>query len=119
MQLLPHHENLVFPLLLGGFLLLFVAFVVATGFASSAALPFSRLAPAIKIVPNIFITRVKTGNDKRTQCANGIYRRAHYGRDGRILRGGNCNPAGKAGWRPPKRTKGRRRAAHLKGARAV
>src|SRR6266496_1062730 len=93
--------------------------VVATGFASSAALPFSRLALAIKIVPMIFIARVKTGNDKWERCANGIYRRAHHGRDGRILRGGNCNPAGKAGWRSPKRTKGRGRMPHSQGARAA
>src|SRR6185503_12025899 len=93
--------------------------VVAPGFASSAAPSFSRLALAIKMVPKIFIARGKTVNDRWTRCASGIYRRAHYGRDGRILRGGNCNPVGKAGLRSPERTKGRGWGIHSQGARAV
>src|SRR5206468_11684899 len=95
------------------------ACVGAPGVDSSAVQPFNRLALAIKMVPKSFIGQVKTGNDKRTRCANGNYRRAHHGRDGGNLRGGNCNPAGKAGWKSPKRAMGSKRANRELGARAV
>src|SRR5260221_13532753 len=39
-------------------------FVAAAGFVSSAAQPFRRLALAIKMVPGIFITRVKRTTTK-------------------------------------------------------
>ncbi|SRR6266545_5031325 len=50
---------------------------------------------------------------------HGNYRRAHHGREWRNFRGGNCNPAGKAGCLSPKRTRERRRANHLSGERGA
>src|SRR5213592_4003084 len=62
---------------------------------------------------------MNTGNDKPTEGAHGGYRRAHYGRDEGTLRGGNGNPAGKAEWLSPKRTKQRGREVHPTGVKAA
>src|SRR6266704_1414508 len=94
-------------------------FVAGTDFASSAAQPFSRVAVAIKIVPKSFMAGVNRCNDKRARCTNGNYRRAHHGRDGRNLRGGNCNPAGKAEWTSPRKTTARHGAVRPPRTRAA
>src|SRR5437762_8956441 len=80
-------------------------FVAVTSFTSAAAQQFTKLVLAIKIVTKSFMARANTGNDVRARCANGNYRRAHHRRDGGNLRGGNCNPVGKAGWKSPRKTR--------------
>src|SRR6266550_2385020 len=79
----------------------------------------SRPALALKIIPKGFITRVNTSDDKRTLCARGGCRRAHYGRERENLREGNSNPAGKAEWVSGKRTRRRPRATRLSNATAT
>src|SRR6266496_242757 len=93
--------------------------VAATSFTSSAAQLFTRLVLAIKMVPKSFMARANTGNDVRVRCANGNYRRAHHRRDGGNLRGGNCNPVGKAGWKSPRKTQTDGRAIRPPRARAA
>src|SRR6185503_12862433 len=80
MQLLPHHENLVFPLLLGGFLLLFVALVILPVLAAVG--PRQGESEREQARPKLAVTAVLPAFDAEGDIGQAHFARKFGGRSG-------------------------------------